>query len=118
MVRIFLLVVGLGLVGFGFYRQTMNAGVSAMDQARCEQIVRDSSGNSQEALDALLPKCSEPGMVAMMDAQASGVDAVSASQSIASANQGDVTAHLLDWFLIGAGLAALAGAAAIGRLRT
>ena len=117
MIRMVLLVFGIGLVGFGLSLQTMNTGVSAMDQARCEQIVRDRSGDSQEVLDALLPKCSEPGMVAMMDAQASGADAQSTGQSIAAANQGDLSANLLDWFLIGAGISALMGSIVVGRRR-
>lgn len=115
--KLVLIVVGLALVGFGGYRQFFSSGVSSADQLRCEQIVRSQNGDSAEALDLLLPKCSDAGMVAMMDAQVSGDDAQAAARRISAANQGDTSAHMLDWALIGAGLAALAGGAIAGRRR-
>lgn len=116
--KVVLIVVGLALLGFGGYRQLLGSGVSSADQMRCEQLVRSQNGDSAEALDLLLPKCSEAGMVAMMDAQGSGDDAQAAALRISSANQGDASAHMLDWALIGAGLAALAGGVVAGRRRT
>lgn len=117
MQKFILVIVGLALLGFGGYRQFAGSGVSAEDQARCEQLVRDNAGDDAEALALLLPKCSDPGTVAKMDAQASGDDAQAAARRIAEANQGDLSAHLLDWAMIGAGLVLLAGAAVIGRRR-
>ncbi|MFC6708200.1 hypothetical protein [Paracoccus cavernae] len=93
----FLLSLGCG------YRQFAGARVSAADLARCEQLVRDQSANDAEALSLLLPKCRDIGMVAMMDAQASGDDAQAAARRISAANQGDLNAHLLDWAAIGRG---------------
>ena len=112
-----LIVLGLALLGFGGYRQFFSAGVSAADQARCEELVRQRNGESAEALALLLPKCSDVGMVAMMDAQASGEGAEAAARRISAANQGDTGSHMLDWALIGGGVVALAAAATVGRRR-
>ena len=115
MKNVILVVIGLGCLGFGGYRQWAGAGVSDADRARCEAAVQAQNGDSAEALALLLPKCGDPGMVAMMDAQAAGDDAAGAAQRIAAANQADTGAHLVDWALIGAGLVALAGAATLRR---
>lgn len=117
MQKLIVALIGLTLVGFGGYRQLVAPAVSAADQARCEALVQEQQGNSPEALEAFLPKCSEPGMVAMMDAQTSGAGAQEAAARIAAANQGDFSNHMIDWALIGAGLVMLAGSAAIGRRR-
>jgi hypothetical protein len=117
MQKLILVVIGLSLLGFGGYRQFFSSAVSAADQARCEQLVRSQNGDSAEALALLLPKCGDVGMVAMMDAQASGEDAQAAARRISSANQGDTGAHLLDWAMIGAGVVALGAGATIGRRR-
>lgn len=117
MQKIILVIIGLALLGFGGYRQFGQAGVSAADQARCEQLVRDQNGDDAETLALLLPKCGDVGMVAMMDGQAAGDDAQAAARRISEANQGDFKAHLVDWAMIGAGLAALIGAAGMGRRR-
>lgn len=116
--KLLLAIIGLALLGSGGYRQFAGASVSAADLARCEQLVRDQSANDAEALSLLLPKCRDIGMVAMMDAQASGDDAQAAARRISAANQGDLNAHLFDWAAIGAGLVALFGAAVIGRRRS
>lgn len=117
MKKLLLVIIGLALLGFGGYRQLAGSGVSAADQARCEEQVRAQSGTDGEALALLLPKCSDAGMVAMMDAQAAGDDAQGTARRIAAANQNDLTAHLIDWAMIGAGLVALAAAAVTGRRR-
>ncbi|MFD1882337.1 hypothetical protein [Paracoccus pacificus] len=117
MQKLLLVIIGLALLGFGGYRQFAGAGTSAADQARCEQLVRDQNGSDAEALALLLPKCSDVGMVAMMDAQTAGDDPQAAARRISAANQGDLIAHLLDWTMIGAGLVALAAAAVIARRR-
>ena len=118
MQKLILLVVGLALLGFGGYRQFFSPAVSAADQTRCEQLVRSQNGDGAEALALLLPKCSDAGMVAMMDAQASGDDAQAAARRISAANEDDTNAHLLDWALIGAGLISLGAAAVSNRRRT
>lgn len=118
MQKLILVLVGIALLGFGGYRQFFSSAVSTADQTRCEQLVRAQNGDSAEALALLLPKCSDVGMVAMMDAQASGDGAQAAAARIASANQNDTSAHLLDWALIGAGVVALGAGAATGRRRT
>lgn len=106
----------VALIGFGAYRQFSGPTVSAEDQARCEQIVRADYADSQEGLDAFLPKCNEPGMVAMMDARATGASAQTAASNIAAANRTDIVATLINCALIGAGIGAL-GAAAVARRR-
>lgn len=117
MPKILLLILGLAMLGFAGYRQIFAAAVSPEDQARCEQLLRSDSANTAETLALLLPKCSEPGMVAMIDARAGGDSAQATAQRIATANQSDTSAHLLDWALIGGGLVALAAAALAGRRR-
>ena len=116
MKKLIFVVVGLALLGFGGYSQFFSPAVSAADQTRCEQLVR--SQNGAEALALLLPKCSDAGMVAMMDAQASGDDAQAAARRISAANEDDTNAHLLDWALIGAGLISLGAGAVSYRRRT
>lgn len=113
-----LVIIGLVLLGFGGYRQFFSSDVSSVDQTRCEQLVRSQNSDSAEALTLLLPKCSDAGMVAMMDAQASGDDAQAAARRISEANQDEVSTHLLDWAMIGAGAVALGAGAAIGGRRT
>ncbi|MDR7123507.1 hypothetical protein [Pseudotabrizicola sp. 4114] len=117
MKKLLLVIIGLALLGLGGYRQFTGAGVSAADQMRCEQQVRAQSGTDAEALALLLPNCSDVGIVAMMEAQASGDDPQATARRISEANQGDLTAHVLDWAMIGAGLAALAAAAAAAMSR-
>ena len=101
----------LALVG-GLYMQFGTSAVSPADQQRCEKIILDTYGNSEEAKNALLPKCSEPGMVAMMDAKANNSSAASTAQSIASANQSDIGSNALSFGLIGAGIGLLLGGVA------
>lgn len=108
--KLILALVGIALLGFGGYRQFAAPAVSADDKARCESIVRDRYADA-ESQNAFLPKCGEPGAVAMMDAQASDDSAQDAAARIAAANQGDLSNHLLDWALIGMGLVLVAGAA-------
>lgn len=115
MQKIFLFILGFSLIAFGGYRQLAGSSVSPADQLRCEQVVRDRNEGNSDAVQTLLPMCSDPGMVAMMDAQAEGDDARAAAQRISAANQSDTGAHLLDWALIGAGLVALTGTAVVGR---
>ncbi|WP_312525358.1 hypothetical protein [Paracoccus sp. (in: a-proteobacteria)] len=118
MPKLLLVLVGLALLGFGGYRQFIDDGVSPQDQARCEQLLKAENSNDAEALALLIPKCRDAGMVAMMDARATGQDANATASMIAAANQNDLSAHLLDWAMIGAGIALLAGAAVIGRRRS
>lgn len=102
---------GIGVLALvaGAYLQFTSGSVSAADQQRCETIVLQTYGDSQEAKTTLLPKCSEPGMVAMMDAQAQGSTAQAAAQSIASANQSDIGSNALSFGLIGIGIGLLIG---------
>lgn len=112
-----LLYAGLGVVllGAGLYLQFGTAGVSSADRLRCEQAVEKAHGGSKEAREALLPKCGEPGMVAMMDARTAGAGASEAAQAIAAANRGNLAGILLNCALIGAGIGALGAAAAAFR---
>lgn len=101
--------VGALALASGLYLQFGTSAVSSADQQRCEKIILDTYGNSEEAKNALLPKCNEPGMVAMMDAKANNSSAANAAQSIASANQSDVGSNALNFGLIGAGIGLLLG---------
>jgi hypothetical protein len=113
MQKLILVVIGLTLLSFGGYRQFFSPAVNSADQTRCEQLVRGQNGD--EALAFLLSKCSDAGMVAMMDAQASGDDAQAAARRISAANQDDTSDHLLDWALIASGLVTLGAGAVSGR---
>jgi hypothetical protein len=104
-----LAIVGALALAGGLYMQFGTSAVSSADQQRCEKIILDTYGNSEEAKNALLPKCNEPGMVAMMDAKANNSSAASAAQSIASANQSDIGSNALSFGLIGAGIGLLLG---------
>ncbi|PRH87826.1 hypothetical protein C5L14_07890 [Labrys okinawensis] len=108
---------GLGavLLGIGLYLQFGMAGVSPADRSHCEQAVEKVYGGSEETKSTLLPKCGEPGMVAMMDARTSGAGAEQAAQSIAAANRTGLVGILLNCALIGAGIGALGAAAATFR---
>ncbi|WP_448953689.1 hypothetical protein [Labrys neptuniae] len=106
---------GVVLLGAGLYMQFGTAGVSPADRLRCEQAIEKIYGGSDEAKYTLLPKCGEPGMVAMMDARTGGVGAEQAAQAIATANRSDLVGILLNCALIGAGIGALGAAAAAFR---
>ena len=112
-----LLYAGLGVVllGVGLYLQFGTAGVSPADRLRCEQAIEKVYGDSDEAKYTLLPKCNEPGMVAMMDTRTGGAGAEQAAQAIASANRSDLVGILINCALIGAGIGALGAAAAASR---
>lgn len=98
----------LALAG-GLYLQFAGSSVSSADQQRCENIIQEKYKDSAEAKTTLMPKCSESGMVAMMDAEANGSDAKAAAQSIASANQSDIGSNALSFGLIGVGIGLLIG---------
>lgn len=115
--KIIYLILAAALIGFGAYRQFGGAGVPAADQARCEQITRSIYGDQQEALATLLPKCNEPGVVAMLDARDSGADAQTAASNIASANRQDIVSILINCALIGGGIGALGAAFGARRKR-
>lgn len=112
-----LLYAGLGviLLGVGLYLQFGTPGVSPAYRLRCEQAIEKIYGGSDEAKYTLLPKCNEPGMVAMMDARTGGVGAEQAAQAIAAANRTDLVGILINCALIGAGIGALGAAAAASR---
>lgn len=103
--------VGIGVLALiaGAYLQLRSGAVSAADQRRCETILLQNYGDSPEAKASLLPKCSEPGMVAMMDAEEQGATAQAAAQSIALANQSDIGSNALSFGLIGVGIGLLVG---------
>lgn len=104
-----LLLAGAVALAAGLYLNFMTGAVSSADQLRCETNVKTVYNNSQEALTTLLPKCSEPGMVAMMDAQANNSSAAAAAQAISSANSSDIGSNALSFGLIGIGIGLLIG---------
>ncbi|MBC9245335.1 hypothetical protein H4P12_01090 [Paracoccus sp. 11-3] len=101
------MLIAILLVGIGAYRQFGTSSVSAADQARCEQLVRDEYGSDAENANTMLANCNDPGMIAMMDARASGAGAEQAASSIAAANQTDLFSMMINYALIGAGIGAL-----------
>lgn len=106
-----MLFIGLGALALagGLYLQLFSGSVSLADKQRCENIVLETYKDSAEAKTTLLPKCSEPGMIAMMDAKANGSGASAAAQSISAANQSDIGSSALNFGLIGVGLGLLIG---------
>lgn len=110
------ILVGAGLIGFGAWRQFATPQVSAADRARCESLVRAEAQGNSGVVDALLPKCADAGMVAMTDARAEGLGAQATAQRIAAANQADTKGTMINYALIGAGLALLLGGL-LGRRR-
>lgn len=104
-----ILLPGIGVLALaaGFYVQTNSGSVPATDKSRCEGIIQTIYGDNAEVKASLIPKCSEPGMVAMMDAKANGSSATEAAQAIASANQSDISTTLLSYGLMGLGVGAL-----------
>lgn len=104
--QIYILIAVL-LVGIGAYRQFSTPSVPEADQARCEQQVRDEYGSDTETANTMIESCDQPGMVAMMDARATGAGAEQAASSIAAANQTDILSVMINYALIGAGIGAL-----------
>jgi len=96
--------VGLACLLVGLYLQFRPA-VSAEDREACETFVRQEYGHGadMQALQTLLDRCGDPGMVAIMSARADRAGASQTAQHIAAANRGDSMLHLLSMFLIGLG---------------
>lgn len=113
-----LAIVGIILLASGFCIQFGNGGVSTADEQRCAQIVERLYADSQPAREALRPKCSEPGMVAMMDARTEGKGASETAQAIASANNGSLGADVVSYGLMGGGAAVLLAGLALLMRRT
>ncbi|MDH7797115.1 MULTISPECIES: hypothetical protein [unclassified Beijerinckia] len=111
-------IAGIILLAIGFYIQFGNNGVSQADEQRCAAIVERLYGNSPQAKEALRPKCSEPGMVAMMDARTEGKGASETAQAIASANNGSLGADIVSYALMGGGAAVLLAGLALLMRRT
>ena len=103
MIAIVLLLAGLYLGGW------IGGGVSAEDQARCEKIIA-SKYDDPETVKMLSEKCSDEGMVAMMDAQNNNLGAQETAQNIAKANRGGLLSLLLAGAMVGAGIGMLATA--------
>lgn len=111
-------IVGIICLAIGFYIQFGNDGVSSADEQRCAAIVERLYGGSQQAKEALRPKCREPGMVAMMDARADGKGASETAQAIASANNKSLAADFTGYALMGGGAAVLLAGLALLVRRT
>ena len=72
--------------------------------------MRAEYASSPDSIEQLIGSCNTPGMVAMMDARSSSASAQEAATAIASANQTDYVATLINCALIGAGIGALGAA--------
>lgn len=115
----FLLLVAaaVALIGFGGYRMMFGeAGVSEEARLTCEASIREEHAGDAESIRILAEKCSDPGMVAMTAARASGASAQETAQQIAAANQGDVASHALNMGMVGVGMGLLF-AAVVGQRR-
>ncbi len=106
---ILLLCIAALLLTAGLYLHFAGSMVPATDQQRCESIVADIYGDSDEAAASFADQCDQPGMVAMMDARANNLGAEEAADAISSAN-GGLIGTFLPYALIGAGIGALGGA--------
>ena len=103
-VAIVLLLGGLYLGGW------IGNSVSTADRERCEKIVTERYGADSEGGKLMLSKCTEPGMVAMMDAQNEGQDAQTTASNIGKANRSGFLSLLLAGVMVGAGIGAFAKA--------
>ncbi|PID83891.1 hypothetical protein CSB09_03610 [Candidatus Gracilibacteria bacterium] len=97
------IVIGAIMALFGAWNLFVGAGVSSADRLQCEEIVREKYANVPEALATMLPKCDEPGMVAMMKASQSNASAQVAAKNIASANKQGFSSTLIGGFCLGLG---------------
>lgn len=112
-----LVIAAVALIGFGGYRMMFgDAGVTPEARMACEASIRAEHAGDAESIRLLTEKCSDPGMVAMTAARASGASAQETAQLIANANQGDVTSHLLNMGAVGLGIGLLF-AAVVGMRR-
>ncbi|ANG95814.1 hypothetical protein A8A54_04525 [Brucella pseudogrignonensis] len=100
-------VVGVILLGGGFYLQSSGSGVSPADQSRCEENVKNLYKDSAEAQQTFISKCNEPGVVAMIDARVNGSGASDTAAAIASANQSEIGSGALGYGIMGVGVALL-----------
>ncbi|MBP6563624.1 MAG: hypothetical protein KA214_09155 [Neisseriaceae bacterium] len=100
-----LVIISLCLLALGWFLRGNSDAVSHGDQQICEAVVTEQMHGAPE----LLAKCHEPGMAAMMKAKRQNLSAQETAQAIGSANRSDVGGTLLGHFLLGLGLALLAG---------
>ncbi|CEJ10551.1 hypothetical protein BN1110_00827 [bacterium YEK0313] len=107
---------GVACLAAGFYLQQTSMDFNPADRARCEANVAAAYGANAETKSALLPKCGEPGFIAMMDARVANLSAQQTAIAIANANRSGLMNDLLGYALIGAGVGGLA-AAAVSRFR-
>lgn len=97
--RVKIVSVALAVVGLGGYFMSAPAGVSPDQKAACEAAV-DKRG-SDPALAEIKKKCSDVGMVAMMQAQEKNESAQEAAQRISAANRAEKGANGLQMFFLG-----------------
>ncbi len=102
-VAIAILLCGLYLGGW------IGGGVSSEDRARCEKIIANQY-DDPETIKMLSAKCSDEGMVAMMDSQNNNLGAQETAANIAKANRGGLLSLLLAGAMVGAGIGTLAKA--------
>ena len=102
---------GIVLIVVGLYAAgVFGGGVSAADQARCEQTIQEIYGDNPQAKENLTPKCSEAGMVSMMDAKSRGLGAAEAAANIGNTNQNNIISLIIGCALLGAGIGAIGAA--------
>ena len=107
---------GAACLAAGLYLQQAGGDFGTADRARCEANVVAAHGADVAVRNQLLPKCGEPGFIAMMDARAGNLSAQQTAIAIANANRSGLMNDLLGYALIGAGVGGLAIAGA-GRFR-
>lgn len=92
--------------------QFAGSGITAADRQRCEETIRNIYADTEETRNLLLPRCSEPGMIAMMDARANDMGAEETARSVGSANRGSILSDLISYALIGGGIGSIGAACA------
>lgn len=108
--RFALLLIALAMIAFGGYRQLQGASTAPEDRARCESLAREHHATAIALRDEMVARCDDPGTIALMDGMAAGDSAQEMAARIATANKAGHSAYLLDWGMIGCGIAFLIAA--------
>ncbi|MGO4450464.1 hypothetical protein AB4Y96_16200 [Phyllobacterium sp. TAF24] len=92
----------------GVYFQALTGYSSKSETQQCEQLVQEFYGDSDDVKTTVLPRCREPGMVAVIVAKANDASAVEAAQAVSAANKTNLSHNRLSYYLLGIGIVATA----------
>lgn len=109
---LFLGALGVVFAVAGIYMLFGSNAVPVEDRQRCLANIEKIYTDNPAAKADFLTKCDDPGMVAMLDAQAGNARAKDAARAIASANRSDIATNVLSYGFIGFGAVLLIGSIA------